>query len=155
MQILSFVLQLQAIFLERLVHKVFIPSLHGAQSSAKSTVFSQHGIEKKYKEQDTSKEELLVVAIDIGTTYSGYAMSFKSQKYVIHTIFNRTDKNTSKVPTALLLQPDGIFHSLGNEALLHYNIIDEEELNKWMYFSRFKMKFHKTAVSFFQNDLFV
>ena len=134
------------------MHNVFIPSLDRAQSSAKSTDISQSAIEEKYEEKDTSKEALLVIAIDIGTTYSGYAMSFKDDEYVVHAIHRHGESDLpSKVPTALLLQPDGIFHSLGDEALRHYKIIDEEELNKWMYFSRFKMKFHKTAVSFFSK----
>ena len=100
--------------------------------------------------------ELLVVAIDIGTTYSGYAMSFADDKYTIHAILGSGNRNPTrvsacptpnKVPTALLLKPDGSFHSFGHEALNHYNIeIEEEEQKHWIYFSRFKMKLHHTAV---------
>ena len=97
--------------------------------------------------------ELLVVAIDIGTTYSGYAMSFKSAKHTIHIIRSSGDGNPvsscatpNKVPTALLLKPDGSFHSFGYDALRHYIKIDEKEQKKWMYFSRFKMELHQTAV---------
>ena len=98
--------------------------------------------------------EFLVVAIDIGTTYSGYAMSFTGlHKHSIHATLDSGDGNVTacptqnKVPTALLLKPDGSFHSFGREALRHYSMeLDEKEQKEWMYFRRFKMKLHKTAV---------
>ena len=103
-------------------------------------------------------EELLVIAIDIGTTYSGYAMSFASEKLRIQVI-READSNpdrlsgcpqAGKVPTALLLKPDGSFHSFGFKALRDYDaLVDEnpDAQKKWMYFERFKMELHTKSVS--------
>ena len=57
---------------------------------------------------------MLVAAIDFGTTYSGYAFSFKYdwRKVHVQAIFN--DKFvSSKAPTKLLLNPDKSFCAFG------------------------------------------
>ena len=104
-----------------------------------------------------SSKELLVVAIDIGTTYSGYAMSKSNAKYKIDVI-SESDPNAesvegcpsrAKVPTALLLEPDGTFHSFGHKALNDYNSLLDEDSSaeqSWMYFDRFKMNLHCQSV---------
>ncbi|XP_065839275.1 heat shock 70 kDa protein 12A-like isoform X2 [Oscarella lobularis] len=91
----------------------------------------------------------VVVAIDIGTTFSGYAMSFSSGKFSIYAM-RATDPYrpesgaaTTKVPTTLLLRPDRTFHSFGHEAMNYYHReLDEDEQKRWHYFERFKMKLH-------------
>ena len=96
----------------------------------------------------------VVVAIDIGTTFSGYAMSFSSGKFSIYAM-RATDPyrpeggaTTTKVPTTLLLKPDRTFHSFGHEAMNHYHKeLDEDEQKRWHYFERFKMKLHAEPVS--------
>ena len=105
-----------------------------------------------------SSKALLVIAIDIGTTYSGYAISFSSDPYKIDTICEN-DPNAQrisgsapcgKIPTTLLLEPDGTFHSFGYQALSDYSnqIDDDPEAEKtWMYFDRFKMDLHSKSVS--------
>ncbi|KAK3604537.1 hypothetical protein CHS0354_000358 [Potamilus streckersoni] len=92
---------------------------------------------------------LIVVAIDFGTAYSGYAFQFE------HT-FDKDPTNISvlqawngwkpnlmsyKTPTCLLLDRDMKIHSFGFEAEDKYADLCMEEDNKnWYFFRRFKMK---------------
>ena len=109
------------------------------------------------------EKRLLVIAIDVGTTYSGYAMSFASDKFTINAIREDTSnrdrlpgcQQTEKVPTALLLKPDGTFDSFGFKARRRYNeIVDSipDGQNTWMYFERFKMNLHSKPVSSRKNE---
>ena len=93
---------------------------------------------------------LLVAAIDFGTTYSGYAFSFKSDPYNVHT--NTWNAGTSglmslKAPTCVLLNTEGQFHSFGYEAENKYNALVNSEMHKgWRLFRRFKMVLHTNKV---------
>lgn len=110
---------------------------------------------------------MLVAAMDFGTTYSGYAFSFKSnwRKVHVQSIFN--DKFVSpKAPTALLLNPDKSFHSFGCVAENAFKDMTREhnsdsdsdsdsedrvtepkkEWRDYYYFHRFKMLLHKDEV---------
>lgn len=59
----------------------------------------------------------VVVAIDFGTTFSGYAFSFSQEPNSIHMMrkWEGGDPGliNQKTPTCLLLEPDGTFHSFG------------------------------------------
>ena len=95
---------------------------------------------------------LLVVAIDVGTTY---AMSFASTQNEIQAI-READSNADrvsgcpqpgKVPTGLLLQPDGTFDVFGFKARSRCNeLVDSNPENQktWMYFERFKQDLHNS-----------
>ena len=99
-------------------------------------------------------EVQVVVAIEIGTTFSGFAWSFSSTQFDISvmraTAPGRSEGSTvpTKVPTTVLLNPDQAFHSFGHEAVANYQHLDEEEQNNWYYFERFKMKLHMEEVNF-------
>ncbi|XP_060594200.1 heat shock 70 kDa protein 12A-like isoform X2 [Ruditapes philippinarum] len=94
-----------------------------------------------------AENSLLVAAIDFGTTYSGWAFSFRHE-------FEReptkvSAKNWSggqlvslKGPTCVLIKPDGqTFHSFGFEAESKYaDLALDEEHESWYFFKRFKMK---------------
>uniref|UniRef100_T1HGA0 MFS_1_like domain-containing protein n=1 Tax=Rhodnius prolixus TaxID=13249 RepID=T1HGA0_RHOPR len=90
----------------------------------------------------------VVVSIDIGTTYSGYAFAYirnQSDKQ-IH-MMRQSDGgdrglNNQKVPTVLLLTPDEKFHSFGFAARDYYHDLDPQESKEWLYFDKFKMKLH-------------
>lgn len=97
------------------------------------------------KRKSTSSR-LIVAAIDIGTTYSGYAYSLKSDwTKVIMNKWEGGQLVTHKAPTALLLNPDKSFNSFGYEAEKAYGYIaangeDEGRSYKGYYFfHRFKM----------------
>ncbi|KAM9027443.1 heat shock 70 kDa protein 12B isoform 2-T2 [Ara ararauna] len=63
----------------------------------------------------------VVVAIDFGTTSSGYAFSFSSDPEAIHMM------------------------RFGYTARDYYHDLDPEEAREWLYFEKFKMKIHSTS----------
>lgn len=99
---------------------------------------------------------LQVAAIDFGTTYSGYAFSFRSDflenPLKIHT--NKWHSSSSgsslvsmKAPSCVLFSPEKTFHSFGYEAEDHYMELSREEHHKhWYFFKRFKMLLYKNKV---------
>ncbi|XP_027486953.1 LOW QUALITY PROTEIN: heat shock 70 kDa protein 12B-like [Corapipo altera] len=91
----------------------------------------------------------VVVAIDFGTTSSGYAFSFTSDPEAIHMMrkWEGGDPGVAnqKTPTSLLLTPEGTFHSFGYTARDTYHDLDPEEAREWLYFEKFKMKIHSTS----------
>lgn len=94
------------------------------------------------------RKPTVVVAIDFGTTYSGYAFSLSSEflnnkndhlnKIVIDN-WNSGDLLSEKTPTTLLLDKDKNLVSFGYEAENDYGRMTEEERNEHYYFRRFKM----------------
>ncbi|XP_063598822.1 uncharacterized protein LOC134775279 isoform X2 [Penaeus indicus] len=88
----------------------------------------------------------VVVAIDFGTTYSGYAFSFTRDPENVHMMkkWEGGDPGVQnqKTPTIVLLTPDGRFHSLGFTARDTYHDLDPKEAKRWLYFDRFKMALH-------------
>nr|XP_022295601.1 heat shock 70 kDa protein 12A-like isoform X2 [Crassostrea virginica] len=68
-----------------------------------------------HKEKLKSKcKRLLVAAIDFGTTYSGYALSWKSEWRKVHLTNYMSDRFlSSKTPSILLLNPDKSFCAFG------------------------------------------
>ena len=93
----------------------------------------------------------VVVAIDFGTTFSGYAFSFVGQPDSIHMMrrWEGGDPGVTdqKTPTTILLTPDGQFHSFGFTARDFYHDLDPIEAKRWLYFEKFKMALHHNAVS--------
>lgn len=90
-------------------------------------------------------EYQIVAAIDFGTTFSGYAYAFASNRDAIHV--NKNWGQTQgfllhKTPTCLLLRPDGQFEAFGFEATSRYNDLCEDEAADHYYFDRFKMKLY-------------
>lgn len=82
---------------------------------------------------------IIVAAIDFGTTYSGYAYSFRENPNKIFT--NYWEKSAIKTPTVVLLDDRKQFHSFGREARTKYEeLMKTEEHQKWYLFERFKMK---------------
>jgi len=88
----------------------------------------------------------VVVAIDFGTTYSGYAFAFTRDPDSVHMMrrWEGGDPGVTnqKTPTTLLLKPDGSFHSFGFGARDFYHDLEPEDAKKWMYFEKFKMNLH-------------
>ena len=94
----------------------------------------------------------VVVAIDFGTTYSGYAYAFRSSPEDIHLMRHPESGQTVgtvsyKIPTVLLLNERGEFHSFGYEARETYHNLDEDESRRWLFFEKFKMELHSRKVS--------
>ena len=93
----------------------------------------------------------VVVAIDFGTTFSGYAFSFTRYPDAIHMMRKWEGGDAGlinqKTPTTLLMDPTGKFHSFGFSARNFFHDLDLQESKKWMYFEKFKMTLHYNAVS--------
>lgn len=96
-----------------------------------------------------------MAAIDFGTTYSGWAFSFRHE-FELDPI-KVSAKNwtggqlvSSKGPTCVLIKPDGkTFHSFGYEAESKYaELAEEQEQHRgWYFFKRFKMMLFGKIVS--------
>ncbi|XP_069954654.1 mucin-2-like isoform X2 [Cherax quadricarinatus] len=88
----------------------------------------------------------VVVAIDFGTTYSGYAFSFTRDPDSVHMMkkWEGGDPGVQnqKTPTIVLLTPEGVFHSLGFTARDTYHDLDPSDAKRWLYFDKFKMVLH-------------
>ena len=95
-----------------------------------------------------------VVAIDFGTTYSGFAFSFSDQNGQggIHTKMNwgenkELDRSgTPKTPTTILLLPNKNFDSFGYDADDTYVNLKPGDDKQYYYFKHFKMELHKRQV---------
>ncbi|XP_063406077.1 heat shock 70 kDa protein 12A-like [Mytilus trossulus] len=99
-----------------------------------------------------SDDYLFVVAIDFGTTYSGYAFSSRDdfkrdpQKIVANQAWNAGSQRhlSLKTPTCLLLDNKEEFVSFGYEAENKYtDIVIDRQQNEYYFFQRFKMQLYK------------
>ena len=93
----------------------------------------------------------MVIAIDFGTTYSGFAFSLRDKKEkIIHKRWQgMTDLGleSSKTPTTILLNPEKQFAYFGYEAEEQYQeLCSTNDHTKWHYFNHFKMKLHSKKV---------
>uniref|UniRef100_A0A8D3BZQ5 Heat shock protein 12A n=1 Tax=Scophthalmus maximus TaxID=52904 RepID=A0A8D3BZQ5_SCOMX len=97
---------------------------------------------------ESQQSFVVVVAIDFGTTSSGYAYAFTKEPECIHTMrrWEGGDPGVSnqKTPTTILLTPDRKFHSFGYAARDFYHDLDPSESKQWLYLEKFKMKLHTT-----------
>lgn len=112
-------------------------------------------------------KRLLVAAIDFGTTYSGYAFSWKGEWRKVNLQTCVIDNFVSqKAPTTLLLNPDRTFNAFGHGAESTFKEMTEEHCSdsdsdsdtqeetepkstnwrEYYYFQRFKMLLHKDEV---------
>lgn len=92
------------------------------------------------------------MAIDFGTTYSGFAFSFikdqgKDAIFMNMDWVNEQGGQTSKTPTCLLLKPDLSFDSFGYDAIEKYaGLQGEGEEKEYLFFKHFKMALHSDEV---------
>ncbi|XP_045207711.2 heat shock 70 kDa protein 12B-like [Mercenaria mercenaria] len=110
-----------------------------------SVTYGQAG--EKYYEM-----RVIVAAIDFGTTYSGWAFSFRADyeknptnAEVKHWHSGPGTLVTEKTPTCLLVKPDGVtFQAFGYDAENQYlELADKDEHRDYYYFRRFKMLLFK------------
>lgn len=108
--------------------------------------------DEETQRRKTKTEKLIVAAIDFGTTYSGYAYSFRHEynadpmKISAHTnwVAGSGGLMSLKTPTVLLLKPDKTFMAFGYEAEDAYKeLAEDDEHRDYYYFRRFKMLLHK------------
>uniref|UniRef100_A0A3Q2CJF1 Heat shock protein 12A n=1 Tax=Cyprinodon variegatus TaxID=28743 RepID=A0A3Q2CJF1_CYPVA len=130
------------------------PSLSKSGGDPGITPLSPSHIQVTFSNLDTDQVQsgpsfVVVVAIDFGTTSSGYAYAFTKEPECIHTMrrWEGGDPGVSnqKTPTTILLTPDRKFHSFGYAARDFYHDLDPSESKHWLYLEKFKMKLHTTA----------
>ncbi|XP_053488061.1 heat shock 70 kDa protein 12A isoform X2 [Ictalurus furcatus] len=116
-----------------------------------------HIMKDSEQDEPASHSFMVVVAIDFGTTSSGYAYAFTKEPECIHTMrrWEGGDPGVSnqKTPTTILLSPDKKFHSFGYAARDFYHDLDPTESKQWLYLEKFKMKLHTTANLSIDTDL--
>ncbi|XP_053292499.1 heat shock 70 kDa protein 12A isoform X5 [Pleuronectes platessa] len=116
-----------------------------------------HTQQNETDQVQTQLSFVVVVAIDFGTTSSGYAYAFTKEPECIHTMrrWEGGDPGVSnqKTPTTILLTPDRKFHSFGYAARDFYHDLDPSESKQWLYLEKFKMKLHTTANLSTETDL--
>ena len=100
---------------------------------------------------------IIAAAIDFGTTFSGYAFSFKSKPNEINMNKNWGDEvgcESYKAPTCVMTNPDGSFHSFSYEAENVYSQLDPEEdeiggPTGYNLYRNFKMLLHNQVSTYF------
>lgn len=115
------------------------------------TLFYRHGKEDEY----VPKEVTVVAAIDIGTSYSGYAYSTVKAYQTDHLDItcNQSCSSggkhliSSKTPSCILMTRDKELVSFGYDAEKDYeHIIAEGNADNYYFFDKFKMALHKSKV---------
>ncbi|KAK3602816.1 hypothetical protein CHS0354_026367 [Potamilus streckersoni] len=101
----------------------------------------------------SKKEKIIVAAVDFGTTYSGYAFSFKHEyekdptKVSTNHAWNSGSLLSLKQPTCVLCNSKGEFDSFGYDAENKYTALAEDDKHhSWYFFRRFKMVLHEKQI---------
>lgn len=94
----------------------------------------------------------VVVAIDFGTSFSGFAFSFNHRDGSEDIYMNRAwgsaqGYSTLKTPTCILLSPQKKFIKFGFEAAEKYAELEEAKDRTFYFFDRFKMMLHGSEVT--------
>lgn len=93
-------------------------------------------------DQPTTSQNLIVVAIDVGTTYSGYAFSFRNKPSEVTVVNWENHANNGfsyKAPSVLLLNQTYQFVAFGYEAEKQYSdIITREPTDQYLFVKNFK-----------------
>ena len=94
----------------------------------------------------------VVVAIDFGTSFSGFAFSFNHRDGSEDIYMNRAwgsaqGYTTYKTPTCILLNPYKKFVKFGFEAAEKYAELEDAKDKSFYFFDRFKMMLHGSEVS--------
>lgn len=127
-----------------------------------NSIYSQE--QKNLKDIKSKSTRPAVAAIDFGSTYSGFAFSWKYDWSKVRVIANCSGNFLPmKGPTSLLLNPDKTFAAFGLQADTHYTEMAEkndsdsdsenngekkpkEDYRNYYYFHRFKMLLHENKV---------
>ena len=108
---------------------------------------AQKFVEMEKMDNAASKYEM-VAAIDFGTTYSGYAYSYRYDQDNIYVNASwASGTNLNKVPTAILFDENMQFLAFGEDAVTKYsNHAEMDEEKSYYFFHRFKMKLYNEKV---------
>ncbi|XP_022777848.1 heat shock 70 kDa protein 12A-like [Stylophora pistillata] len=96
----------------------------------------------------TPFERDVIIAIDFGTTYSGFGYVFLNASQDHIYVFQKWGRGQGmgygKTPTALLLTEKGEFHKFGHAAVETYGkqAMSKKDCKKLLYFDKFKLLLH-------------
>ncbi|XP_076117720.1 heat shock 70 kDa protein 12A-like [Mytilus galloprovincialis] len=102
------------------------------------------------EQNPTENNKILVAAIDFGTTFSGYAFSFRhdyeADKLKISTnLWPHNSGLSTKAPSAVLIGPDRQVVAFGYDAQKKYaDILETDNGAEYMFFQKFKMILYTT-----------
>ncbi|XP_068258044.1 heat shock 70 kDa protein 12B-like isoform X2 [Nyctibius grandis] len=96
-----------------------------------------------------ASKSVFVVAIDFGTSYSGYCFSLASGTDQIRQVYWGTEHGlkTPKTPTCILFNQNLEFRKFGYDAVMKYKSLPSSEADNWYFFQNFKMKLYNTKVT--------
>ena len=108
-----------------------------------------HGFQRR---RATKPEYAVVVAIDFGTSFSGFAFSLNHKDGSEEVYMNREwgmeqGYSTFKTPTCLLLNQRQEFTKFGFEASERYAELEDAKERSFYYFDHFKMMLYGSEVS--------
>ncbi|NXD49629.1 HS12B protein, partial [Corvus moneduloides] len=88
-----------------------------------------------------------VVAIDFGTSYSGYCYSLASGTDQIRQVYWGTEHGlrTPKTPTCILFNQKQEFKYFGYDAVMKYKNLPSSQADSWYFFQNFKMQLYNTV----------
>ncbi|NWU81932.1 HS12B protein, partial [Onychorhynchus coronatus] len=88
-----------------------------------------------------------VVAIDFGTSYSGYCFSLASGTDQIRQVYWGTEHGfkTPKTPTCILFNQQQEFKNFGYDAVMKYKSVASSKAENWYFFQNFKMELYNTV----------
>lgn len=118
----------------------------------KSTVLLRSCLALKKKMASKVQKKDVIIAIDFGTTYSGFGYVFPNASedhiYVWQSWGRGQGMNLSKTPTALLLTEKGVFHKFGHAAVEAYSkqSTSKKDSRNLLYFDKFKLLLHSEKV---------
>ncbi|XP_014818777.1 PREDICTED: LOW QUALITY PROTEIN: heat shock 70 kDa protein 12B-like [Calidris pugnax] len=96
-----------------------------------------------------ASKSVFVVAIDFGTSYSGYCFSLASSTDQIRQVYWGVEHGlkTPKTPTCILFNQKQEFRKFGYDALMKYKSLPSSETDNWYFFQNFKMQLYNTKVT--------
>ncbi|WAR17420.1 LOW QUALITY PROTEIN: HS12A-like protein [Mya arenaria] len=92
-------------------------------------------------------EAAVIVVIDFGTTFCGYAFMFTSYPTSIYTAIGE-----EREPSCVLLNQDKNFNAFGKQAFPKYTELEQEEHQSYYFFHHFKMKLYESEKLITRND---
>ncbi|XP_062580516.1 heat shock 70 kDa protein 12A-like [Saccostrea cucullata] len=133
--------------------------IHGEDEVHQNLSLNETTIEEDEFEKQKDRTYLYVAAIDIGTTFSGYAYSshkdfMKDPLKVFSHLWSAANYISQKTSTFILYDPEDKFYSFGSDAETRYiELLDQEDAEKWKAFYNFKMKLYEKNVTLENAEL--
>lgn len=127
----------------------------------RTSSLSIHG-HREDGEKNARGSKIVIAAIDFGTTYTGYAYTFKAELDKVkksddpcNVLYKQWKSGSDaglcshKTPTCLLLNSAGKFDSFGFSAEeRYYSLMNNNDHQGWRFFKRFKMILLNEKVNF-------